>query len=178
MFNKGGREASVFERWGKLLSREQTPEVESSPEFVSAEELAPWSSEPAEFSTAPTGKPLPEVRRVRSEGPIARYGSEIRSALGPGTLIEGKFAFDSPVRIDGTLRGEVHSSSLLVVGEEGSIDGLVCVGNLVVYGRLKGHIVADEVIQITSSGEIVGEIENGQLAIELGGKFEGTVKHR
>ncbi len=125
------------------------------------------------------GHPPPHclaVERPVSENLIARFGSEIRSALGPGTLIEGKFAFDSPVRIDGTLRGEVHSSSLLVVGEEGIIEGLVCVGNLIVFGRVRGHVVAEEVVQVTSSGELRAEIESGQLAIDLGGVFEGSVK--
>lgn len=171
----GKNEPGVLEKWSRLLTRTTAAPADEIPdEFVSAEELSPWAAEPEPTTTNITST----VRSQKNEGLIARYGSEIRSALGPGTLIEGKFAFDSPVRIDGTLRGEVHSSSLLVVGEEGSIEGLVCVGNLIVFGRVKGHIVADEVVQIASSGDVQAEIETAQIAIDLGGAFQGSVKRQ
>lgn len=177
-------EGSTLDRWRRFIqgAKEEPSEAEDIPEgFLRAEEIGDWSFEGEGTPSGEIGKPLPEIkpRDPKSRGGeslIARFGSEIRSALGPGTLIEGKFAFDSPVRVDGTLRGEIHSSSLLVVGEEGVIDGLICVGNLVVFGRVKGHIVAEEIIQIGSSGEVVAEVESGQLAIDLGGLFEGTVK--
>lgn len=168
----------MLERWSKLLTRDRgAPQDSIAEEFLPADELWLNDVELKALEDRPVESPAP-LSAPRKENLISRYGSEVRSALGPGTLIEGKFAFDTPVRIDGTLRGEVHSSSLLIVGEEGSIEGLVCVGNLMVFGKLKGHIVADEVIQIAASGEVKADIESGQLAIELGGRFQGTVKQR
>ena len=38
-----------------------------------------------------------------------KYG-KVRSALGPGTVIQGRLSFDTPVRIDGTLSGDISSS--------------------------------------------------------------------
>ena len=122
---------------------------------------------------------LAEFRNhVNAKNSLAKNSGEIRSALGPGTLIEGKFSFDSPVKIDGTIRGEVHSTSLLIIGADGVVEGLLCVGSLVVLGRAKGTIVAEDYVQIGAVGEVRADIEGGLLAIEMGGKFEGQKKGR
>jgi cytoskeletal protein CcmA (bactofilin family) len=197
----GGRMQGL-DRWRKLfqggsfssgaVSSEDTGD-ETTDDFLPADELEGWVSgsdgldshdeddlvaEPVSTKAISLKKALPEARRIPASRPhlTAATLGEIRSALGPGTLIEGKFTFDSPVRIDGTIRGEVHSSSLLIIGEEGVVEGLMCVGSLIVLGRAKGSIVADESVQIGSSGEVVADIEGGLLAIEYGGKFEGMKK--
>ena len=188
-------QGGTLDRWKKLFQGNSNAPSELADDFVPAEELDGWISgadlthETAEaFSLSGEGfgvskKVLPEARRVSSEeAPIKltqtanRQISEVRSALGPGTLIEGKFTFDSPVRIDGTIRGEVHSSSLLIIGEDGVVEGLMSVGSLVVLGRAKGTVVVEEKVQIGAHGEILGDIEGGLLAIELGGVFLGTKK--
>ena len=190
-------QGGTLDRWKKLFQGAGTTPAELTDEFLPADELDGWISgsdvkhESAEsYSLAgetsgigTSKKILPETRRVSSEEtPIKltqtspRQISEVRSALGPGTLIEGKFTFDSPVRIDGTIRGEVNSSSLLIIGEDGVVEGLMSVGSLVVLGRAKGSIVVDEKVQIGSHGEVEGDIEGGLLAIDLGGIFLGTKK--
>jgi cytoskeletal protein CcmA (bactofilin family) len=193
-------QGGTIDRWKKLLQGTVNPQaIEEIPdEFVPADELDSWVSgmheddsslgesyslETENLSVTRTDKILPEARRVTAdEKPIrlksttTKQISEVRSALGPGTLIEGKFTFDSPVKIDGTIRGEVHSSSLLIIGEDGLVEGLMQVGSLVVLGRAKGSIVVDEKVQIGSQGQVLGDIEGGLLAIELGGVFEGSKK--
>ena len=190
-------QGGTLDRWKKLFQGAGNTSSELSEEFLPAEELDGWISgndvthhtaESYSMSGEASGlgqskKVLPETRRVLSEeAPIKltqttpRQISEVRSALGPGTLIEGKFTFDSPVKIDGTIRGEVHSSSLLIIGEDGIVEGLMCVGSLVVLGRAKGSIVVEEKVQIGAHGEVQADIEGGLLAIELGGIFLGTKK--
>lgn len=192
-------QGGTIDRWKKLFQGAGASQADLSAEFLPAEELDGWISGPdvaheaaesyslsGEVSAVGTSrKVLPETRRIVSEeAPIkltqtsSRQISEVRSALGPGTLIEGKFTFDSPVKIDGTIRGEVHSSSLLIIGEDGVVEGLMSVGSLVVLGRAKGTIVVEEKVQIGSHGQVLGDIEGGLLAIDLGGVFLGTKKSK
>lgn len=190
-------QGGTLDRWKKLFQGTSPSSTELSDEFLPAEDLDGWISG-SEVTHDNTGsfslsgevasigsskKVLPETRRVVSEeAPIKltqttpRQISEVRSALGPGTLIEGKFTFDSPVKIDGTIRGEVHSSSLLIIGEDGVVEGLMTVGSLVVLGQAKGTIVVEDKVQIGAHGHVQGDIEGGLLAIELGGVFLGTKK--
>jgi len=190
-------QGGTLDRWKKLFQGAGSAPADFSDETLPSDELDGWISgndvtheslESYSLSgeTARLGvsqKILPETRRIVTEtAPIKltqtspKQNLEVRSALGPGTLIEGKFTFDSPVKIDGTIRGEVHSSSLLIIGEDGVVEGLMCVGSLVVLGRAKGSIVVEEKVQIGARGEVQADIEGGLLAIELGGVFLGTKK--
>jgi cytoskeletal protein CcmA (bactofilin family) len=102
-----------------------------------------------------------------------RFGSNIRSALGAGTVIEGTFRFDSPVCVEGTLSGEVYSSSALIVGEGASVSGKITVGSLIVLGTVEGSVEAEELVEIRSTGSLEADIITKRIAIEDGGRYNG-----
>lgn len=102
-----------------------------------------------------------------------RFGGGVKSALGPGTVIEGCFKFDSPVRIDGTLTGNVESSSALIVGEQAIVEGDIKVGSLIVLGKVNGTIAASELLEICNSGRVEADVTTKRIAIEEGGVFLG-----
>lgn len=120
---------------------------------------------------------LKEEEQLRSsEDDIRqRFGANLKSALSSGTIIEGKFKFDSPVRIDGTLIGEVQASSLLIVGGDASVEAKVKVGSLVVLGVVKGNVEAEELIEVKRGGVLEGDVKCARFAIEEGGWFQGKV---
>ena len=99
----------------------------------------------------------------------------IKTAIGEGTIIEGKFKFESPVRIDGELTGEIVSSSMLIVGETAVIKAQIQVGSLIVYGKVVGDVVAEELISIRKDGMLEGNLRTRRIAIEDGGYFKGLV---
>ncbi len=103
-----------------------------------------------------------------------RFGANIQSALGPGTVIEGTFRFDNPVCIDGTMLGEVTSTSVLIVGEQATVKAKVKVGSLIVLGQVTGEIEAAELIEIRAGGRLDGDILTKRLAIEDGGYYQGN----
>lgn len=102
-----------------------------------------------------------------------RFG-KVRSALGVGTVIQGKLSFDTPVSIDGKLSGEIFSSKELIVGKSGEIDAEVDVACLVIRGQVKGKIRASERIEIWSGGNLEGDIQTPSLIIEEGARFNGA----
>ena len=99
----------------------------------------------------------------------------IKTAIGEGTIIEGKFKFESPVRIDGELTGEVVSSSVLIVGETAVVRAQIHVGTLIVFGKVIGDVVAEELVSIRSDGMLEGNINTKRIAIEDGGYFKGLI---
>ncbi|MDR2338326.1 MAG: polymer-forming cytoskeletal protein [Deltaproteobacteria bacterium] len=99
----------------------------------------------------------------------------IKTAIGYGTIIEGKFKFDSPVRIDGELSGEIVSDSILIVGETAVLKAQIKVGSLIVYGKIIGDIFVDELVNIKSDGLVEGNITTKRIAIDDGGYFKGTI---
>jgi cytoskeletal protein CcmA (bactofilin family) len=103
----------------------------------------------------------------------ARYG-KIRSALGQGTVIQGKLSFDTPVRIDGRLSGEVYSSKALIVGKTGQIDAHLEVASLIVMGAVSGKIKATERIEIWSGGRLSADISTPVLVVAEGCFYSGA----
>jgi cytoskeletal protein CcmA (bactofilin family) len=104
-----------------------------------------------------------------------RFGTNIRSALGPGTVIEGTFCFDAPVCIDGTLTGEIQSSSILIVGEQAEVHARIEVGGLIILGKVIGQVNAEELVEIRSTGELRADIKTKRLVIEDGATYTGHV---
>jgi cytoskeletal protein CcmA (bactofilin family) len=102
-----------------------------------------------------------------------KYGT-VRSALGAGTVIQGKLSFDTPVRIDGSLIGEIFSSSVLIIGPQGSVSADINVETLVVLGSVSGEIKARKQLEVFASGEVVGNIITPSLTVEDGAYFDGT----
>ena len=102
-----------------------------------------------------------------------RYG-KVRSALGAGTVIQGKLSFDTPVRIDGKLSGEIFSSKALIVGPTGQIDARVEAASLVILGSVKGDVKATERIELLRGGQLEGHISTPVFTIESTARFNGT----
>lgn len=102
-----------------------------------------------------------------------RFGGKLRSVLSAGTIIQGKLSFDTPVKIDGKLSGELYSSRALIVGKTGQIEASVQVQSLIVLGRIKGKIVATERLEILPGGVVEGEVHTASLSVD-GGVLNGT----
>jgi cytoskeletal protein CcmA (bactofilin family) len=102
-----------------------------------------------------------------------RFG-KARSALGEGTVIQGKLSFDTPVRIDGKLSGEIFSSKVLIVGPSGHIDATIEAACLVILGSVKGTITASERVELWAGASLEGVVTTPLLVIQEGSAFSGT----
>jgi len=103
----------------------------------------------------------------------AQYGGEIKSALAHGTVIEGKFQFKEPVRIDGSLTGEISSNSTLIVGENARLDASISVGSLIVHGEVFGSVQANDLVSIKCSGILEADLSAKRLIVEDGAQLVG-----
>ena len=117
-----------------------------------------------EVPVAPPDRPASDAESVM----------RVRSALGPGTVIQGKLSFDAPVSIDGKLGGEVFSSKALLVGKTGIVDAKVDVASLIVFGRVRGTVSAAERVEIRAGAVVEAEIVTPILVVEEGGVFNGS----
>src|SRR4026209_3005961 len=98
---------------------------------------------------------------------------EINTLLGRGSEFEGKLTFEGTVRIDGTLKGEVFSDDVLIVGEGARLEAEVDVGEIIVQGTLIGNIRAKRSIELLTPGRVKGDLTTPSLQIDKGVIFEG-----
>lgn len=127
---------------------------------------------PSSPSPAPTLQPS---IRSRDEELSERFG-KARSALGPGTVISGRLSFDTPVRIDGKLSGDVTSSKAVIIGPSAVVEATLDVEVLIVLGKVKGPVTARERVELLNGGSIVGDVSTPIFVIEEGGSFSGGCK--
>lgn len=98
---------------------------------------------------------------------------EINTLLGRGSEFEGKLTFEGTVRIDGTLKGEVFSDDVLVVGEGAILEAEVDIGEIIIQGTVRGNIRAKRSVEILAPGRVSGDITTPSLQIDKGVVFEG-----
>ena len=99
-----------------------------------------------------------------------------RVAVGRNVNVSGKLIFAEPVRIEGRFRGEVRSVDLVVVGEEGLIEGKVFAPRLLIMGELHGDLVGCDRVVLGPRAKVFGNIETRNLAISEGAYFEGDIR--
>jgi len=112
---------------------------------------------------------------LTEEQATRKLGGNIRSVLSEGTVINGKLTFDTPVKIDGKLSGEVFSTKALVVGKTGKINAVVNVETLIVLGEVEGQVNAKESIEILPGGKVSADINTKKLII-TDAIFNGSCK--
>lgn len=101
---------------------------------------------------------------------------DITTILGKGSEFEGKLNFEGTLRIEGVFSGEIHSDSVLVVGEGAKVSAEVDVGTIVINGEVRGNVRAKTGVEIRHPGRLLGNVEAPSLIIEKGVIFEGACK--
>ncbi len=99
-----------------------------------------------------------------------------RVAVGQGVNVSGRLIFNEPVRIEGTFRGEVASTSLVVIAETGTVEGRMRASKLVVLGEMRGDIVDATRAYLGSHARVYGDITAENLTVCEGAYFSGNVK--
>ena len=100
----------------------------------------------------------------------------LRTSLGPDTVVSGRLSFTVPTRIDGTLRGEVRASDMLVVGEDAIVEGIIRALKLVVLGQVRGEVRGAERVEIGNGGRLIGTVETHSLVVKEGGCLDGDCR--
>jgi len=102
---------------------------------------------------------------VEAGGNIAVLGSV------SGNVSSEKMGLDN-CRINGNLKASVG----IVASVTSTIIGNVRTKNLLLDGKLKGNINADNVVVFRKNAYFLGDVQTGQLAIEMGAIFNGNIK--
>ena len=118
---------------------------------------------PSPSSSAPT---VPH-REERSSGP---------ATIGQSVQIEGELTGQEDLVIDGKIDGKiVLDGHHLTVGANGRIHAEVHAKSVQVDGEVSGNIVADDKVEISSTGSVLGDITAPRVALADGSSFKGSI---
>lgn len=96
------------------------------------------------------------------------------NVIGADTTIQGDIVSNGDVRIDGTLIGTVKTSSKLVLGASGKIEGDAHAKSADLSGKVLGNVHVSEILFLKSTSRIDGNIHTNKLVVESGGELNGN----
>lgn len=92
--------------------------------------------------------------------------------------MQGTISFSDPVnlRIQGSFEGKLQAKGQLTVGEKAHVKAEVEADRVTIAGKVEGKVIAREFLQVTSTGQCIGEITTSRLLVEEGGVLQGECR--
>lgn len=100
---------------------------------------------------------------------------EVETVVGPSVNVEGDFASEGNIVVKGSVAGSVTTSRHLSVEQGARILANVRAGSAQVAGEVKGNMKVKEILELTSTARILGDIEVKTLVVEAGALIYGKV---
>src|SRR4051812_2682238 len=93
--------------------------------------------------------------------------------ISAGTTLNGDISSNSDLRIDGTIIGNISSSSKIVIGASGIVEGDVSGNQADIVGKVSGNIKTKDLLQLRGDCLVNGNIHAGKLQVEPTAIFNG-----
>src|SRR5262245_60480332 len=111
--------------------------------------------------------------------PRSLSGREEVTSIGKCVIVRGELSGDEDLIIDGQVEGRgTLKDHRLVICQHGVIRGEIKAKNVTVNGKVIGNIFASELLTITATGSVEGDIESSRISVSEGAYFKGCVDLR
>jgi len=98
---------------------------------------------------------------------------EAETIIGPSVKVEGDFAGQGNLIIDGVVKGSVSTDGNLKVGEQAKITASVKADNAFVSGEIKGNMIIKGDLELTNTAKVWGDIEAKSICVARGAVLNG-----
>lgn len=95
--------------------------------------------------------------------------------ISAGTTLKGDISCSTDLRIDGTVIGNIKSSSKIIIGSTGVVEGDISVNQADIVGKVSGNIRSKELLQLRGQCVVTGNLYAGKLQVEPSASFNGQV---
>lgn len=109
---------------------------------------------------------------VPDEGSVK---DEVETVVGPSVNVEGDFGSEGNIVVKGTVSGSVRTSKHLSVEVGAKILANVKAGTAKIAGEVRGNMKIKEVLELTSTARVLGDVEVKTLIIEAGAIISGRI---
>jgi len=97
------------------------------------------------------------------------------TVIGNSIFISGNIEGKEDLSVRGRIEGNISLSNTLFLEESGIIKADIVVKNVVISGILVGNIEAEESVEITNIGQMIGDVVAPKIIIRDGAKFRGNI---
>jgi cytoskeletal protein CcmA (bactofilin family) len=103
-------------------------------------------------------------------------GNNRQAVIQADTVIKGEIRNCRQIEIHGYVEGQLSAEALLI-HESGTFYGTVRTDRAEILGSLQGEIFVRNLINIRASGSVNGNVQYGQLAMEMGGNLSAELRN-
>ena len=104
--------------------------------------------------------------------------AEVNTLIGSNTTFEGDVRFTGVLKVDGTIIGNLiaeNAESVLILDDEGKIEGEIRVPTMIVNGVINGNVYATDKIDLYPKAQITGDVHYNLLEMEVGAEVNGRM---
>jgi cytoskeletal protein CcmA (bactofilin family) len=95
--------------------------------------------------------------------------------IGANITVDGEISGNSPVVVEGTVKGSIETDSDVVVVDDGVVEADISSEDIEVNGTVNGNIRAANRVEISSNGRMIGDIISPRIHIADGANFKGHI---
>ena len=106
---------------------------------------------------------------------FSKNSDNLECLIGPEASFQGEFVVKGVLRIDGLVQGRVNADCV-VLGKTGIIKGGVKAKRIIVGGKVQGGLWSQEIVEISATGKVQGDIFTNKLSVTEGGEFNGRIE--
>ena len=122
-------------------------------------------------TASPISSPMGETA---APAPASPKGS---ACISHGIRIKGEVTGSEDLFVDGQVNGKLSlTNGSLTIGPNGQVKADVTAREVIVRGRVEGKVSGRDKVQLSSTGQVNGEVQTNRLTIEDGALLSGRVE--
>jgi cytoskeletal protein CcmA (bactofilin family) len=103
------------------------------------------------------------------------FQDTIANRISKGAVIEGEIKSETDIRIDGKIKGILHCTAKVVIGQTGIFEGDMQCKEASIEGHITGKVQINGLLYIKKTARLEGEIFYKRLIVEEGANISGTL---
>lgn len=139
------------------------------PPSAVTQRLPPLAESPASMPTAAN------ITSAISSALLSQVQAAVESVIGPDDFFDGRYRSERGVRIEGNARGSIESRQYIFVEAGAVVEADLSAEDITVAGSFNGKIECRRRLEITSTGQVHGQVQTLLLIVQEGGKLDGDL---
>ena len=108
---------------------------------------------------------------------LAEQLQRASGVVSAGLRVKGEISGNEDLLVNGIVECPIQlEEKMLTVGPSGKLTANAVAREVIVFGEVKGNLVARDRIQIKKEGSVVGDLTTGRIVIEDGANFKGSIE--
>jgi cytoskeletal protein CcmA (bactofilin family) len=117
------------------------------------------------------------VEAPSTNGGAEPYGLEPKATvLAREDVLTGKLQVRGSGQVLGNFSGQIECDGDLLIGSEAHVEADIRSARVTIAGFVRGNVVAENRLKITSSGRLEGDARVGALVVQEGGVHHGVIR--